>query len=70
MKRCGRGVGKLHYWLRLSGHRSHMEYIEVITKRMRQNCCAVRSFPNFLKINYRYPWARRRYRSNIPVGVK
>jgi len=58
MKICGRGVGKLHYALILSGHHSHVEYLEVITERTRQNCCAVRSFPNVLKINYLYPWAR------------
>jgi len=58
MKRCGRGVEKLHYVLILSGHHSHMEYLEVITEPTRQNCCAVLSFPEGFKINYRYPWAR------------
>jgi len=58
MKRCGRGVEKLHYVLILSGHHSHMEYLEVITERTRQNCCAALSFPKVFKINYRYPWAR------------
>jgi hypothetical protein len=35
-----------------------MEYLEVITEPTRQNCCAVLSFPEGFKINYRYPWAR------------
>ena len=60
MKKCGSGVEKLHYVLILSGHRSHTEYLEVITDRTRQNCCAVRSLPKVFKISYRYPWARRR----------
>jgi len=58
MKKCGRGVEKLHYVLILSVHNSHMEYLEVITERTPQNCCAVLSFPKVFKINYRYPWAR------------
>ena len=55
-EKCGRGMEKLHYTL--SAHYSRMEYLEVITDRMRQKCCAVRSFPTVFKINYRYPCAR------------